>query len=78
MKRQRDELRSFTAHAENRRTETGISRGGRVQGAVLEHERAAVYGPMFKGSKSFRPLPGWKLPDGDVVALSHQRDGYPE
>jgi len=25
-----------------------------------------------------RLLPGWKLPDADVVALTHQRDGLPE
>lgn len=56
MERQLHELRSLTAHAENRRTETGIPRVAMVQGAVPEHELAAVYEPMInlilQGSKS--------------------------
>lgn len=50
------ELRRLAAHAENRRTETGIPRVAMVQGAVPEHELAAVYEPMInlilQGSKS--------------------------
>jgi AraC-like DNA-binding protein len=40
------ELRSLVAHAENRRTETGIPRVAMVQGKVPEHELTAVYEPM--------------------------------
>ncbi len=51
-----EELRALTAHAQNRRTETGIPRVSMVQGAVPEHELAAVYEPMvnliLQGSKS--------------------------
>ncbi len=51
-----EELRRLVAHAENRRTETGIPRVAMVQGAVPEHELAAVYDPMInlilRGSKS--------------------------
>ncbi len=51
-----DELRRLTAQAENRRTDTGIPRVAMVQGAVPEHELAAVYDPMInlilRGSKS--------------------------
>lgn len=50
------ELRRLTAHAENRRTETGIPRVAMIQGKVPEHELAAVYDPMINliltGSKS--------------------------
>jgi hypothetical protein len=50
------ELRRLAAHAENRRTETGIPRVAMVQGAIPEHELAAVYDPMInlilRGSKS--------------------------
>ncbi|GAB2813950.1 AraC family transcriptional regulator [Comamonas piscis] len=46
----------MAAHAENRRTETGIPRVAMVQGAIPEHELAAVYDPMvnliLQGSKS--------------------------
>lgn len=41
-----DELRQLTAHAENRRTETGIPRVAMVKGKVPEHELNAVYEPM--------------------------------
>lgn len=41
------ELRRLVAHAENRRTETGIPRVAMVQGAIPEHELAAVYDPMI-------------------------------
>jgi hypothetical protein len=51
-----DELRRLAAHAQNRRTETGIPRVAMVQGAIPEHELAAVYDPMvnliLRGSKS--------------------------
>jgi AraC-like DNA-binding protein len=50
------ELRRLAAHAENRRTETGIPRVAMVQGAVPEHQLAAVYDPMINmiltGSKT--------------------------
>ncbi len=56
MKEQLHELRSLAAHAQNRRTETGIPRVAMVQGAIPEHELAAVYEPMvnliLEGSKS--------------------------
>ena len=56
MEEQLSELRSLAAHAQNRRTETGIPRVAMVQGAVPEHELAAVYEPMvnliLQGSKS--------------------------
>jgi len=56
MKEQLSELRRLAAHAENRRTETGIPRVAMVQGAIPEHELAAVYEPMvnliLQGSKS--------------------------
>jgi len=56
MQTQLEELRALTAHAQNRRTETGIPRVTMVQGAVPEHELAAVYEPMvnliLQGSKS--------------------------
>jgi len=51
-----DELRRLAAHAQNRRTETGIPRVAMVQGEIPEHELAAVYDPMInlilRGSKS--------------------------
>lgn len=51
-----NELRRLTAHAGNRRTETGIPRVAMVQGRVPEHHLAAVYDPMInlilQGSKS--------------------------
>lgn len=51
-----EELRRLAAHAENRRTETGIPRVAMVQGAIPEHELAAVYDPMINliltGSKT--------------------------
>lgn len=40
------ELRALVAHAENRRTETGLPRVAMVKGRVPEHELAAVYEPM--------------------------------
>jgi AraC-like DNA-binding protein len=50
------ELRALAAHAQNRRTETGIPRVAMVQGKIPEHELAAVYDPMvnliLQGSKS--------------------------
>lgn len=56
MEKQLNELRSLAAHAENRRTETGIPRVAMVQGAISEHQLAAVYDPMvnliLRGSKS--------------------------
>lgn len=56
MEEQLSELRSLASHAENRRTETGIPRVAMVQGAIPEHELAAVYDPMvnliLQGSKS--------------------------
>ncbi|VTU30908.1 L-rhamnose operon regulatory protein RhaS [Variovorax sp. PBL-H6] len=46
----------MAAHAQNKRTETGIPRVAMVQGAIPEHELAAVYDPMvnviLQGSKS--------------------------
>lgn len=51
-----EELRRLAAHAENRRTETGIPRVALVQGAIPEHQLAAVYDPMINliltGSKT--------------------------
>jgi len=51
-----DELRRLAAHAQNRRTETGIPRVAMVQGKVPEHDLAAVYEPMvnliLNGSKT--------------------------
>ena len=56
MEEQLRELRALAAHAQNRRTETGIPRVAMVQGVVPEHELAAVYEPMvnliLQGSKS--------------------------
>jgi AraC-like DNA-binding protein len=56
MEEQLKELRALAAHAQNRRTETGIPRVAMVQGAIPEHELAAVYDPMvnliLQGSKS--------------------------
>lgn len=50
------ELRRLTAHAENRRTDTGIPRVAMVQGEIPEHQLAAVYDPMINliltGSKT--------------------------
>ncbi|NBB10197.1 LysR family transcriptional regulator [Pseudomonas sp. SLFW] len=33
---------------------------------------------VLKDGSLVRLLPGWKLPDADVVALTHQREGLPE
>jgi AraC-like DNA-binding protein len=56
METQLKELRALAAHAQNRRTETGIPRVAMVQGAIPDHELAAVYDPMInlilEGSKS--------------------------
>lgn len=56
MENQLDELRALAAHAQNRRTETGIPRIAMVQGVIPEHELSAVYDPMInlilQGSKS--------------------------
>jgi AraC-like DNA-binding protein len=56
MDTQLNELRTLAARAQNRLTETGIPRVAMVQGAVPEHELAAVYQPMvnliLRGSKS--------------------------
>lgn len=56
MEDQLKELRFLAAKAENRRTETGIPRVAMIQGAIPEHELAAVYDPMvnliLQGSKS--------------------------
>ncbi|MBB4513731.1 AraC family transcriptional regulator [Paraburkholderia fungorum] len=56
MEEQLSELRKLAAHAQNRRTETGIPRVAMVRGAVPEHELAAVYEPMvnliLQGCKS--------------------------
>ncbi|KRC68213.1 AraC family transcriptional regulator [Achromobacter sp. Root83] len=56
MEDQLKELRALAAHARNRRTETGIPRVAMVQGAIPEHELAAMYDPMvnliLQGSKS--------------------------
>lgn len=51
-----NELRRLAAHAENRRTETGIPRVAMIQGSIPEHHLAAVYQPMVNliltGSKT--------------------------
>jgi AraC-like DNA-binding protein len=51
-----EELRRLAAHAQNRRTETGIPRLAMVQGKIPDHDLAAVYDPMInlilQGSKS--------------------------
>lgn len=51
-----EELRRLAAHAESRRTETGIPRLAMVQGKIPEHDLAALYDPMInlilRGSKS--------------------------
>jgi AraC-like DNA-binding protein len=56
MQTQLHELRRLTAHAENRRTETGIPRVAMVQGKIPEHDLAAVHEPMVNliltGSKT--------------------------
>lgn len=56
MDTQLNELRTLAAKAQNRLTETGIPRVAMVQGAIPEHELAAVYQPMvnliLQGSKS--------------------------
>jgi len=56
MEEQLNELRTLTAHAENRLTETGIPRVAMVQGLIPEHQLAADYEPMINlilwGSKS--------------------------
>lgn len=56
MEEQLHELRMLASRAENRRTETGIPRVAMVQGAIPEHELAAVYDPMVNliltGSKT--------------------------
>ncbi|HTD05236.1 AraC family transcriptional regulator [Undibacterium sp.] len=56
MEKQLVELCTLTAHAENRRTETGMPRVAMVQGAIPEHQLAADYEPMInlilRGSKS--------------------------
>lgn len=50
-----EELRRLASAAQNRRTETGIPRVAMVQGAIPEHDLAAVYEPMInlilQGSK---------------------------
>lgn len=55
MDNQLNELCALAAHAQNRRTETGIPRVAMVQGRIPEHELAAVYDPMInlilRGSK---------------------------
>ncbi|MDF2810935.1 MAG: AraC family transcriptional regulator [Microvirga sp.] len=56
MKKQLAELRKLAAGAENRRTDTGISRVAMVQGEIPEHKLAALYEPMINliltGSKT--------------------------
>lgn len=56
MDKQLNELRTLAANAQNHRTETGIPRVATVQGAIPEHQLAAVYEPMvnliLRGSKS--------------------------
>ncbi|MGV2109417.1 AraC family transcriptional regulator N-terminal domain-containing protein [Agrobacterium vitis] len=56
MEKQLNELRALASKAENRRTETGIPRVAMVQGAIPEHQLAAVYDPMVNliltGSKT--------------------------
>jgi AraC-like DNA-binding protein len=56
MENQLKELRALAAHAENKRTDTGIPRVAMVQGAIPLHQLAAVYDPMInlilRGSKS--------------------------
>ena len=51
-----EELRRLAAHAQNRRTDTGIPRVAMVQGEIPEHQLAAVYDPMINliltGSKT--------------------------
>ena len=47
MENQLNELRTLTAAAENRLTETGIPRVAMVQGKIPEHLLAAVYDPMI-------------------------------
>jgi DNA-binding transcriptional LysR family regulator len=46
------------------------------QGIILRSEWD-VAGAFAKGTL-VRLLPAWKLPDADVVALTHQREGLPE
>lgn len=42
-----EEMRRLTAHAENRRTETGIPGVAMVRGEIPEHQLAGVYEPMI-------------------------------
>jgi AraC-like DNA-binding protein len=46
MENQLKELRALASRAENRRTDTGIPRVAMVQGAIPQHQLAAVYDPM--------------------------------
>jgi AraC-like DNA-binding protein len=56
MEKQLQDLRALASKAENKRTETGIPRVAMVQGAIPEHQLAAVYDPMVNliltGSKT--------------------------
>ncbi|MGH6859946.1 MAG: AraC family transcriptional regulator N-terminal domain-containing protein [Phyllobacterium sp.] len=56
MEQQLNELRALASKAQNKRTETGISRLAMVQGEIPEHQLAAVYDPMVNliltGSKT--------------------------
>ena len=56
MENQLNELRTLTALAQSRRTETGIPRVAMVQGIIPEHQLAAVYDAMvnliLRGSKT--------------------------
>lgn len=44
---------------------------------IIQRSEWDVAHALAEGSL-VRLLPGWKLPDADVVALTHQRDGLPE
>ena len=86
------ELRRLTAHAENRRTETGLPRVAMVQGEIPEHQLAAVYEPMINlilqgrktltiGGQTYRYDPAhYFVMSIDVPAtgtVHPDRDGHP-
>jgi DNA-binding transcriptional LysR family regulator len=54
-----------------------IKQWGREGLGVILRSEWDVADALADGSL-VRLLPGWKLPDADVVALTHQRDGLPE
>jgi DNA-binding transcriptional LysR family regulator len=54
-----------------------IKQWGREGHGIILRSEWDVAGALAEGSL-VRLLPAWKLPNADVVALTHQRDGLPE